>query len=235
MALPKLNEMPKYQATIPSTQNEITFRPFVVKEEKILLIAMESQDPKQIAGSILDTVISCVYDNVDPKSLTSYDVEYLFIKIRSKSIGENTNVNLICKHCQHENETAINLEDIKINGDPLPKNIELSDKVTIEMKQPTYLDIASNEKVTGDSAMDRIFGLIYESIAAVITADERIDMSEVNFKEFEEFVESMSSEQFGKIREFMENIPTLRHKVSFKCESCGKDNEITLEGMQSFF
>ena len=103
------------------------------------------------------------------------------------------------------------------------------------MKQPTYLNIASNDKVTGDSAMDRIFGLIYESISAVLTNDERIDMSEVSFDEFEEFIESMNSEQFGKIREFMENIPTLRHKVCFKCESCGKDNEVTLEGMQSFF
>ena len=112
--LPKLNNVPKYNVTIPSISKEVSVRPFLVKEEKIMLIALESQDPKQIAGGVLDTVKSCIIDDVDVNSLTSYDVEYLFLQLRCKSVGENAELLLKCTNCQHENKVGVNLNDIKI-------------------------------------------------------------------------------------------------------------------------
>ena len=134
MALPKLNDMPKYSVTIPSSKQEVRIRPFVVKEEKILLIAMESQDPKQIANAILDTIVSCTEEQIDANSLTSYDVEYLFLQIRGKSVGEKSNVILKCMECGHDNEVTIDLGDIKIEGNIPDKKIKITDQISLEMK-----------------------------------------------------------------------------------------------------
>lgn len=237
MALPKLNDMPKYSVNIPSMSTEVRIRPFVVKEEKILLIAMESQDPKQIAHAIMDTIKSCVEEPLDTKKLTSYDVEYLFLQIRAKSVGETSDILLTCEECQTENEVKVDISQVKIDGQVSDNKIKLTDQVTIQMKPPTYLQVAENEKIVGEDAttMDRIFGLIVASISAVLTEEERIDFSEIKFEEAVEFLESMTSDQFTKIREYMENQPTLKHKVEYTCSGCGSNQNVTLEGMQSFF
>ena len=129
MALPKLNDMPKYSVTIPSLKREVRIRPFVVKEEKILLVAMESQDPKQIAHAIIDTIESCVQDDIDTQKMTSYDVEYLFTQIRGKSVGETTNIGVNCPSCEHQNEVTVNLSEIKIRGEIPNHKINLTDNV----------------------------------------------------------------------------------------------------------
>lgn len=228
--------MPKYTVTIPSLKEEVRIRPFVVKEEKILLIAMESQDPKQIAGAILDTVVSCVEDPIDANKLTSYDVEYLFLQIRGKSVGEKTNVSLKCQECDAETEVEIDINDVKIDGEILPKQIKMTDDISLEMRQPSYNDIAADEMVVGQGTnMDRIFALIIQSINAVLTEDERIEFRSIPHKEAVEFIESMTSEQFTQIREYMEKMPSLRHVAKWTCDGCGKPQELTLEGMQSFF
>ena len=236
MALPKLNNTPKYPVVMPSTKQEVQIRPFVVKEEKILLIAMESQDPRQIANSILDTVTSCIIEDVDDRTLTSYDVEYLFLQIRSKSVGSMSKVMMKCKECESDTEVVVNIDEIKIDGEVLPKKIKITDDIVLEMKQPTYRDIAKNENVVGQgNNMDRIFALIHESIDAVQTEDERISFSDVPHGEAIEFLESMTTEQFTKIREYMEKMPAIKHTVDWDCQHCGTHNTITLEGMQSFF
>lgn len=237
MALPKLNDMPMYPVIIPSTQQEVRIRPFVVKEEKILLIAMESQDPKQIAGAILDTIVSCTENKVEPKSLTAYDVEYMFMQIRGKSVGETSTVNLACDKCEERNEVKINISDIKINSKIPESRITLTDKIIVEMKPPSYMQIAQSEKILGENsnATDRLFGLIIEFMDAVLTDDERIAISDIPHEEAIEFLESMTSDQFGKIREYIENQPMLKHDVDYNCEHCGHQNNIRLEGLQDFF
>tara|TARA_B100000085_G_scaffold85977_1_gene77628 strand:- start:1997 stop:2710 length:714 start_codon:yes stop_codon:yes gene_type:complete len=237
MALPKLNDMPKYSVTIPSSKQEVRIRPFVVKEEKILLIAMESQDPKQIANAILDTIVSCTEEQIDANSLTSYDVEYLFLQIRGKSVGEKSNVILKCMECGHDNEVTIDLGDIKIEGNIPDKKIKITDQISLEMKPPSYLQVADNEKIIGEGQkdVDRVFGLIVASIGAVLTEEERFDFKDYSFEEATEFLESMTSEQFTKVRDYMESQPALRHPVEYDCESCGHKNKINLEGMQDFF
>ena len=237
MALPKLNDMSMYSVTIPSLKEEIRIRPFVVKEEKVLLIAMESNDPKQIAMAIVDTIVSCTEGKVDPKKLSAYDVEYLFMQIRCKSVGETSDLRIKCDNCEEQNDVTVNINEIKINNEIPDKRIKLTDNITIEMKVPSYLEVASNEKIVSNetTTMDQIFGIIIQSIDCVMTEDERIDFKEIRYEEAEDFLGSMNREQFTKIREYMEQQPTLKHDIQFDCTSCGKHNNITLEGLQDFF
>ena len=229
--------MPKYNVTIPSMNKEVSIRPFIVKEEKIMLIAMESQDPKQIAQAILDTVKSCILDEIESRLLTSYDVEYLFLKIRAKSAGETSKLLLKCEHCETENEVSINIDDIKMNvkeGWSTDNIIKITDDIDLEMRHPSFISLASSADVMNTSQTHQIFGLLKESVVSVQTENDRIDMKDVNFKEFEEFVESMTGEQFTKIRDYISAIPKLTHNVKFCCKECSKDNDILLEGLQSF-
>ena len=235
MALPKLNDMPKYSVTIPSLKQEVRVRPFVVKEEKILLIAMESKDPKQIAHAIIDTIRSCVEDEFDTNKLTSYDVEYLFTQIRGKSVGETSTVLISCPDCETDNEVTVNINELKIQGEIPNSKIKISDTITIEMKPPSYLQIAENEKIMSENSttMDRIFGLLISSIDAVLTEEERFSFKDATHQEATEFLESMSQEQFAKVRKYMEEQPSLKHDIEYDCD--GKHQKLTLEGMQDFF
>ena len=158
--LPKLNNVPKYDLTIPSTNKEIKVRPFLVKEEKIMLIAVESQDPKQIATAVIDTVKSCIMTDVDIAKLTSYDIEYLFLKIRSKSVGETTKLLFKCTSCDTENEVVVNLNDIKMNVQHAPNVIKITDNISIEMQHPSYLSLANSDTLTKGTPTEQIFSII---------------------------------------------------------------------------
>tara|TARA_B100000902_G_C27214899_1_gene866415 strand:- start:283 stop:993 length:711 start_codon:yes stop_codon:yes gene_type:complete len=232
--LPKLNNMPKYLVDVPSMKKDINIRPFLVKEEKIMLIAMESQDGKQIAQAVLDTVKSCILDEINVNSLTSYDVEYLFLKIRSKSVGETAKLLFKCESCNDENEVIVKLDDIKIDVKNADNVIKINDTISVEMKHPSFISLANSEDVITESPTRQIFGLIKESIISVMTEDERIDMREVKFEEFEEFMESMTGDQFTKIREYIQDIPKLKHDIEYKCKACEHENKISVEGLQSF-
>ena len=161
--LPKLNNVPKYSITIPSNNKEIPVRPFLVKEEKIMLIALESQDPKQIATGVLDTVRSCILEDIGVDTLTSYDVEYLFLQLRCKSVGETTDLLLKCNSCTHENKINFNLNDIKMNVKKIENRIKITDNIVLEMRHPSFISLAHNDKITGEkvrtaSRVDLVFG-----------------------------------------------------------------------------
>ena len=234
--LPKLNNVPKYNITIPSNNKGISVRPFLVKEEKIMLIALESQDPKQIASGVLDTVRSCILDDIPVDSLTSYDVEYLFLQLRCKSVGETTDLLLKCNNCTHENKISFNLNDIKMNVKATGNKIKVTDDIALEMKHPSFISLANNDNIVGEktTTTDQIFSLIKESVIAVMSGEDRIDIKEVKLDEFQEFLESMTQQQFNNIRKYIENIPKLTHDINFKCEKCNHDNIVTVEGLQSF-
>lgn len=234
MALPKLNDAPKYHTKVPSTGKEITYRPFLVKEEKVLLLALESEDPKQIGRAILDTVVACTYDNITENNLTAYDVEYLFLNIRGKSVGETSNIVLTCSNCGHENAQQINLEDIEVPSPPKDNMIKITDDISIEMKQPAFVSLSKNKNISSDKISDQIFGLIQESVGAILTADERIDIKDTSYEEFEEFLNSMTGSQFSSIREYVEQMPTVKTEVHYSCERCATEHNVTIQGMQNF-
>jgi len=235
MALPKLNDKPKYEMKIPSTQESVRFRPFLVKEEKVLMIAMESEETKEILHAVVDTLDACIDGGISKAKLTVFDVDYMFTKLRAKSVGESAKVSVKCDHCKKGNEVSINLDDLTIEvPDANSAVIELTENLTLEMKWPTYLDIADlSSQDTSDPTIG--YEILNKSLSALITENERIDMKDESEEEIVSFIESMNKQQFEKINQYLEKMPKLSHDVEFTCEHCEETNNKTLEGMASFF
>lgn len=234
MALPKLNDTPKYNVTIPSTQKTTRFRPFLVKEQKILLMALESQDEKQILSAIVDTIEACAQEPIHTEKLTPFDIEYLFVKIRSKSVGEKSTVNIKCESCETDNKIEIDLDSIDISDKNKTKKVVLNDQYTLEMKYPTYTEVM-NSNIKTDSVANQLYSSIILSMDKLHTNDELIDMKNETWEEKEQFVDSLTNDQFQKMIDFISNAPNLRHTAVFKCTSCGTENSRVLAGIRDFF
>ena len=235
MALPKLNDKPKYELVIPSTQKKVKFRPYLVKEEKVLMLAMESQDQIQIFEAIADTIEACVDGDIDKNALTTFDIEYMFVKIRTKSVGENIKLTPKCEECEEENEINIGLDEIIINIPEENHIIKISDDINIKMRWPSFLSVLSDDVVNDKSETEQTFKMISKCIESVMTEDENMMFKDEPKKDQIEFIESLNNEQFNAIREFVEKMPSLEHDASYKCTACGHDNELKLKGMSDFF
>jgi hypothetical protein len=235
MALPKLNDSPKYDLVIPSSKQKVRYRPYLVKEEKVLMMAMESQDMNAVLSAVVDTVAACVQDPIDKTKLAMFDVEYMFTQIRSKSVGETSKVGTKCKHCEARNEVEVDVSSIHIEVPDINNMIEVTPEITLEMKYPSYHDIASMGLTDRQSIAANAFAMIGKCISAIHTEEERIDAKDVSSSELEEFIDSMTSEQFQKVSAYIEKMPRLEHDVHFKCVSCGEENDVKLQGMTDFF
>lgn len=235
MALPQLNATPKYELNIPSTGQEVRFRPYLVKEEKVLMLAMESKDEKHMYSAIVDTIESCVTDEITRNNLTTFDVEYMFTQIRSKSVGETAKVGLKCKECDEVNDVSINLDEVKVEMPEISNIIKLTDDVSIEMKWPTYLSMLDSGMYKENSQTEATFELIVSCIDKVLTDNEQINLSEESKSEAMKFVESLNTNQFNLIKDFMEHMPAMKSNVEFICEHCNHSNKYTLQGMNDFF
>jgi hypothetical protein len=230
MALPSLNDTPKYELKIPSTGKKIKFRPYLVKEEKILLIAAESKDKDQMLGAIVDTIKSCVQGNLNVNDLTTFDLEYLFIQMRAKSVGENASLNIKCQSCEEDNEYHMNLEDIRCNVKRKDNVIKLTDDISVEMRYPSYskLNNVDDEKEVGLS-------VLMSCMEAVLTEDERIVIADESKESVEKFIESMTRDQFKKVSDFLSDIPKVEYDIDFDCTKCGEHSHYELRGIQDFF
>lgn len=235
MALPKLNDSPKYDLVIPSSNQKVRYRPYLVKEEKVLMMAMESQDMNAVLNTVVDTIVACVEEPIEKKKLAVFDVEYMFTQIRSKSVGETSKVGVKCKHCEASNEVDVDVSSIVIEVPEVNNMVEITSDITLEMKWPSYNDIMDLGITDQKSMAAKSFGMIGKCIAAIHTEEERIDTKDVSEKEMEEFIDSMTSEQFQKISSYIEKMPKLQHDVHFDCSECGQGNDITLQGMTDFF
>lgn len=236
MALPKLNDFPHYELVIPSTGKTIGYRPFLVKEQKVLLMALESQDEKQVLRAVTDTLKSCIVDPINIESLATFDIEYIFTQLRAKSVGENTSVNLKCSKCDEYTEVSIKVDDIKINVHPGDSLIQLTDQYTLKMRYPQYsgllLSTESNDEKTLTNAM---FEMIIMCLDELRSDDDIIKFDDEVRTEIETFLESLTTAQFELVMNFVNNIPKLEHKVDFICTSCNHENSIVLQGLQDFF
>jgi hypothetical protein len=238
MPLPKI-VTPTYELELPSTGETIQYRPFLVKEEKLLVIALESEDNKQITTAIKSVIKNCILTkNIKVESLPTFDIEYLFLNIRGKSVGEELEVNIICPD---DGETQvpvkISLDDIKVQKNEDHHNrIKLDDSIMMEMKYPS-LDqfIKNNFDFNSKNAMDQSFDLIASCIDKIFTADEVWSASDVSKKELNDFLESMNSSQFKDIEKFFETMPKLSHTISVKNPVTQIESEVVLEGLASFF
>ena len=234
MALPKFNDVPKYKMVVPSTNEEITFRPFLVKEQKILLLALESKDNKLVLQAVVDTLKACVDEKIDFEALTTFDIEFMFTMIRAKSAGEKADISLKCGKCEEPNTVTIILSDLKVKFYDTPKKFNISDDYIIEMKYPNYKTFSAitDEK---NNVADNMLALAISCLDKLITEEEVIMFKDEKYEEIESFLESLLPEQFGKIMGFVTTLPSLDHHVEFDCEHCKEKNELTLKGLQDFF
>ena len=238
MPLPKI-ATPTYELELPSTGETIQYRPFLVKEEKVLVVALESEDTKQITTAIKNVIKNCVLTkNVKVETLPTFDIEYLFLNIRGKSVGEEIEVNIICPD---DGETQvpvkINLDDIQVQKNEEHTNrIKLDGSIMTEMKYPS-LDqfIKNNFDFNDKNAMDQSFDLIGSCIDKIYTEDEVWATADVSKKELNEFLESMNSSQFKDIEKFFETMPKLSHTLKVKNPNTEVESEVVLEGLASFF
>ena len=234
MALPRLNESPKYEIIIPSTQKSIRYRPFLVKEQKVLLMALESEDQRQILNSIVNTIEACVIDPVKTQELTTFDVEYMFTQIRAKSVGETSDIQIKCKSCEHMNPIKIKLDDIKVDMPKIDNTIKLDDKYAITMRFPKYAS-SIETAVNGKTSTEQMYSMIANCLDTLNTDDEIINFADEAKEDILKFVESLTSAQFEKIVSFVRQMPQLKHDVQYDREACGEKNEAVLQGMQDFF
>ena len=238
MPLPKI-ATPTYELVLPSSNRKIKYRPFLVKEEKVLVIALESEDNKQITTAIKAVLKSCILTKgVKVESLPTFDIEYLFLNIRGKSVGEELEVNVICPD---DGETTvpvvINLDEIEVQKDENHSNkIKIDDSIMMELKYPS-LDqfIKNNFDFNDKNAMDQSFELIASCIDKVYTEDEVWATADCTKKEVKEFLESMNSQQFKEIEAFFESMPKLSHTINVTNPNTKVKSEVTLEGLASFF
>tara|TARA_B100000242_G_C42987136_1_gene458193 strand:- start:210 stop:926 length:717 start_codon:yes stop_codon:yes gene_type:complete len=238
MALPKLNnDVPKYEFTVPSTKEVKKFRPFLVKEQKVLLVAFESKDERMILNSMLDCINGCVRD-FNVYDAPTYDVDYAFLQVRSKSVGETAKIVHVCSECNTENTVNIRIDQIGMDTVEKKKEnfeVKISDNVTLELKYPNYKDIISNVSDSKDSDTETLFKTIITCLKAVKTENEYVLFKDENKKDVEDFLESLTNSQLEKITQFIENVPKIKHSQKYECKKCKKENTVELEGLQDFF
>ena len=238
MPLPKI-ATPTYELELPSTGQSIQYRPFLVKEEKVLVIALESEDNKQITNAIKAVLKSCILTKgVKVESLPTFDIEYLFLNIRGKSVGEDLDVSLVCPD---DTETTvpvkINIDDIEIKrNDDHNSKVQVDDNIVMEMKYPSLDEfIKNNFDVSADNVMEQSFDLMVSCIDKIYTAEEVWTAVDCSKKELVDFLDQMNSSQFKEIEKFFETMPKLYHEVKITNPNTKVKSTVVLEGLSSFF
>ena len=238
MPLPKINT-PTYELTLPSNNKKIKYRPFLVREEKILIMALETENSEDISNAVVDILSECILTKgVDVTKLATFDIEYLFLNVRSKSVGETVEVNIVCPD---DNKTSvqmeINLDSIKVQKTRGHKNIiKLDDQYSMKLKYPSLDEfIDSNFESNEESDVDKSLNMITSCIEMIYDEEESWAASDSTQQELEEFIEQLNSKQFKAIEKFFETMPKLSHKVKVINPTTEVESEVVLEGLASFF
>jgi len=238
MPLPKIST-PTYELEIPSLKKKVKYRPFLVREEKILIIAMESEDSKQIANAVKEVITNCILTKgVKVEDLSTFDIEYLFLNIRGKSVGENVDVLITCPDDgKTQVPMSINLDEIKVKiDDDHSRDIKLDDNLILRMKYPSVQEfIKSNFSLENTITVNDTFDLITSCIEQVYNEEESWSASDCTKKEMTDFVEQLTSQQFKEIERFFQTMPKLSHILKVKNPNTGVESEVLLEGLTSFF
>ena len=237
MPLPKIST-PTYELEIPSTKKKIRYRPFLVKEEKILIIAMESQSDTQIANAVKDVLSTCILTKgVKVDTLSTFDIEYLFLNIRGKSVGEDVEVMVTCPD---DNKTKVpvrvNLDDIQIiTSKDHNRDIKLDDQLMMRMKYPSINEFIKSNFTTNEIKPEDTFDLIISCIEQVYNEEESWSTSDCTKEEMNDFLDQLNSNQFKEIEKFFETMPKLSHTIEVKNPKTNVENSIKMEGLSAFF
>lgn len=231
MALPVMS-VPEFSTKLPSTGKEIRYRPFLVKEEKVLLMALQGEDQTEITTAITNLLESCIITKgVKVDKLATFDIEYLFLKIRAKSVGEVVELMMSHSHgdCKAKTAVSVNLDDIKIDKKPNNDKIMLDDKIGVRMRYPSIADITGFDIDNPDS----IFRMIANCVEYVFDDDQVYN--EFTSEEMISWIGSLNQSQFNNIYSFFQEAPKLTHEIKWKCSACGEEEKIVLKGLQDFF
>ena len=241
MSLPKLN-VPVYEAILPSTESVIKYRPFLVKEEKILMTAMEAKDNATMQTAVKQIITNCVQEKINVEELPTFDIEFLFLKLRSKSVGEEVTLGLKpwpCPQnegdlCKFTTEVKINLEEIKVEKSEKHTNkIMLNDEIGVIMSYPNLSLMKDFKEISSESEIG--MKLMKDSIRMIFTEEETHERGSFAEEELDEFIDSLTSEQFAKLKDFYDTMPQLTHVAKYTCNTCGEEKETTIQGLESFF
>ena len=238
MPLPTISA-PTYDLVLPSTGEELQYRPFLVREEKLLVLALESEDPKQITTAIKTVIKNCILTkDIKVETLPTFDIEYLFLNIRGKSVGEEIEVNVLCPD---DEETyvpvTINIDEINVKKtDGHDRLIKVDSNIAMEMKYPSLEQfIKSNFDFSGENNVEQSFDLIATCISQILTEEETWDLDSVPKKEVIAFLDQMNSSQFKLIEKFFETMPKLSHEIEVTNPNTNVTSTVVLEGLSSFF
>ncbi len=241
MPLPKINT-PTYELTLPSNRKKVKYRPFLVREEKILVLALESEDQKQITDAIIQIIGDClITKNIDVTKLPTFDIEYLFLNVRSKSVGESVEVNITCPDDgKTKVETSINIDDIKVVKSKDHKLIvKLDDKYSMKLKYPSLDQFIENnfdfEMAEPNESVSAAMSMLSSCIDMIYDEEESWDASESTKEELDDFIDQLNTKQFQEVEEFFRTMPKLSHKLKVTNPQTGVESEVVLEGLASFF
>ena len=234
MPLPSI-EIPSYELKLTTIEEKIPFRPFLVKEEKILLHAMEG-DQNDMVNAMKQIISNCLLVELNVDELPLFDLEYLFLNLRSKSVGETAELLLTCQECEAQNPAEIDLGEVQIKFPPneVSPNVMLTDEIGIVLKYPT-VNILKFFSFDDDFNFDTTLDIIEHCVDIIFEGEELYDLNDYTKEERENFFQQMTQQQFGEIQNFFDNMPRLLHNVEFKCHACESDQLIVLEGLQNFF
>ena len=237
MPLPRIST-PTYELVLPSSNKKIKYRPFLVKEEKVLIIALESQDQKQIANAVKSIISSCILSRgIKVEKLSTFDIEYLFLNIRGKSVGEDIEVMVTCPDDgKTQVPMSINIDSIQIKkSDEHNPDIKLDDQFTLRMRYPSLSEFIKSNFTMEDMKVDDTFELIASCVDQVYSEEESWTQEDCTKKELVDFIEQLNSSQFKEIEKFFDTMPKLSHTVKVTNPNTKVESEIVIEGMQSFF
>ncbi|AIX26728.1 baseplate hub [Synechococcus phage ACG-2014i] len=235
MALPKV-ALPTYELEIPSNGKKIKYRPFVVKEEKLLLLALESQDDKQIEEATRALLKNCIQSRVKLEDLAIFDLEYIFLQIRAVSVGEVVEMLLTC---EDDGETQVkynlNLTDVQvIKSEDHSSKIMLSDEMGLIMKYPSFEEFVKVSIIAKDTS-EQVIEIMGKCVDQIFDGEEVYDSSTTSKKEFVEFIEGLTNKQFEKVQEFFSEMPVLKHEIKLKNPNTGVENSFVIQGLSNFF
>ena len=240
MALP-LNSTPVYSLVIPSTKKTVNYRPFLVKDQKALMIAQQSENQKVMVDTLKSVISSCVTDNIDIDSLAMFDLEYIFTQLRAKSVGENVELIMSCDEDHGDQnklakvKVSVDLSQIQVVSDESHTNkLSLWGNVGVVMKYPS-VDIIKKFQTVNESDTESVFSIISQSIEYIFDNDEVSHAKDQTKEEMLEFLNNLTTEQFSKIQKFFETMPKLTYDIKYNCPVCQKGHHVKLEGMDSFF
>lgn len=224
--------VPKYKLTLPSTGKEITYRPFVMKEEKILLMAGEGSENDMLEA--VDTVIkSCTNGEVSTKTHPLFDIQYVFLQMRAKSVGEIAEFVIVCGSCSNKLSATLNIAELEVERTPgHTDTIVLEGSTGVKMRYPRLEHLATLEQA-GD--VESIYNVIAECVSSIFTEDEVFPCDGSNLEEVKEFLDNLTTEQFTKVRAFFDTMPKMTHTIAYTCGKCESPNEIVLAGLAGFF